>query len=368
MDVVVFRGVVQHGVEAQVIDFGDGADVAGDAGLHFLQLLALDAVEVADLEGFPRFAYVELGIRGDRTLEHAEGGGLADVGIDFHLEHVGQNVFVRIRLAQHGLRRIAFALDEQGRIALGGIGQQLGHHVEQLGNASAGAGRDEAHRHQMVFTQGLLEGRVELLRRHFALFQVNVHQCLIHFHHLIHQGAVGLGHGGEIGFAAGVEEAVGDLAAARRRQVDGQALAAEGGLDVGQQAGQVEVFLIDLVDDDHAVQLAGLGPVHHAVGGELDALLRVDHHHGGLHGVQGAHGLSHEVGVAGGVEQVDAHVLMIEVGDGKLDGMLVGLFQGIVIAHGGATLHGTGCEYGAGGGKQGFDQAGLAGTAVADHG
>jgi hypothetical protein len=39
----------------------------------------------------------------------------------------------------------AFALQELGRVAFGGVGQQAAHDVEQLGDAGARAGRGEAH-------------------------------------------------------------------------------------------------------------------------------------------------------------------------------------------------------------------------------
>ena len=65
---------------------------------------------------------------------------------------------------------------------------------------------------------------------------------------------------------------------------------------------------------------------------------------------------------------VDQGVLVIEMGDGQLDRMEVGLFLGIVIAHGATAIDAPGSGNGSGGREQGFDEGGFAGTAMADEG
>jgi hypothetical protein len=162
----------------------------------------------------------------------------------------------------------------------------------------------------MAFAQSLLEGRVQLFGGDLALLQIDAHQVFIHFDNLVDQGAVGVLDTGKIGFAGGIEETVGHPAALARRQIDGQAFPAEGALNLGEEGGQVRLRNIDLVDHDHAAQLAGLGPVHHAMGGQFDAFLGVEDHHGGVDGIQRAHGLPHVIRVARRVENVDQAVLM----------------------------------------------------------
>jgi hypothetical protein len=50
VDVVVLGGVVQHRVEADLVDLGDRGDVAGQRLLHLDVLLALQHEEPPDLE------------------------------------------------------------------------------------------------------------------------------------------------------------------------------------------------------------------------------------------------------------------------------------------------------------------------------
>ena len=96
---------------------------------------------------------------------------------------------------------VALALDEQRRIALGGIGGELHEDVEQFGDARAGARRDEAHRHQVAFAQRLLERRVQLLGRDLALLEVERHQVLVDLDDLVDQRAMRVGDRREIGIA-----------------------------------------------------------------------------------------------------------------------------------------------------------------------
>ena len=79
--------------------------------------------------------------------------------------------------------------------------QQLVEHVEQLGHAGAGAGRDEADRHQVALAQALFEGVVQFLagQAFLAFLQVTAHHRLVDLHHLVDDALVGLGHAGEIG-------------------------------------------------------------------------------------------------------------------------------------------------------------------------
>ena len=65
-----------------------------------------------------------------------------------------------------------------------------------------------------------------------------------------------------------------------------------------QQAGEVDVVGVHLVDDDHAAQAGLAGLVEHPPGVDLDARLGVDHDHGRIDAPQGADRLADEVGVA----------------------------------------------------------------------
>src|SRR3546814_2653742 len=65
----------------------------------------------------------------------------------------------------------AAALDERWRIAFRRIGQQPIDHAQQFRYAHAGARTDKADRHQMAFTQALLEGVVQRSEEHTSELQ-----------------------------------------------------------------------------------------------------------------------------------------------------------------------------------------------------
>jgi hypothetical protein len=88
----------------------------------------------------------------------------------------------------------------------------------------------------VAFTQRLLERPVQLLGRELgALLEVEVHELLVDLDHLVDDRRVRRLHRREIGVAVGIEEAVHDILAAVRRQVDRQALLAEDLLDAREQ-------------------------------------------------------------------------------------------------------------------------------------
>ena len=115
--------------------------------------------------------------------------------------------------------------------------------------------------------------------------------------------------GQEVGVAAWIEEAVDDLRAARCRQIDGQALLAERGLDRLQEPRQVDVLRIDLVDDHEPAEFAFGRPLHHAGGDHRDAGLCAYHHRRGLHCVERSDGRTDEVRKARGIDQVHPRAL-----------------------------------------------------------
>lgn len=116
----------------------------------------------------------------------------------------------------------------------------------------------------MAFAQRLLERRVQLSRIHVALLEVALDEGRVDLDHLLHQRAVRRFDGAEVGLPEAVEEAVHHLPADPVGQAQRQAFAAEGGLDVGQQARQRDALRVDLVDDDHAREMTRGRVRHHA--------------------------------------------------------------------------------------------------------
>jgi hypothetical protein len=149
--------------------------------------------------------------------------------------------------------------------------------MQQFLDPGAGLGRGEQDGNQVAFAQRLLERRVQRGgARVGAILEVLGEQVLVFLDDLVDQRAVGGGDRFEIGVAGIVFEHFDDIGRAMRRQVEQHALLAEALADVGDQAGQIEVVGIDLVDDDHPAQLALGGVAHHALGHQFDAGLRVD--------------------------------------------------------------------------------------------
>ncbi len=202
-----------------------------------------------------------------------------------------------------------------------------------------------------------------------TLLQVDFHQGLVHLDHLVDDAAVGLGDVREIGGrAAGLKEAVDDLFAAIRRQIDGQAFGAEGVADLSGEVFQVHPLGIDLVDDDEAAQLAILCDRHHALGDPLYPRLGVDDHRRRLHRRQHGYAAAQEVRKARGIEQINMLAIGIKAGDADVKGVPVLLFQGVVVTDRGAPGHATRRGDHPRRGEQGLDQRGLARTGGTNQG
>jgi hypothetical protein len=368
MNLVFVMRIVQHRVEMNLVHLGDRPDVARDERVGLDEVLALQQVGVADLECLAAFADEELRVLGDRALVDAKHPHLADVGVDHHLEDVRDHVLPGIGLCAHRLDLVTRAPDELRRVAFRGVGQELDDDVEQLRDAGAIARRNEAHRNQVALAQRLLERRMQLFRRHLALFEIFRHQFLVHLDDLVDQRAVRFLHRGEICRARRTEEAVHHPLAAVGGQVDRQALPAEGGLDLGEQPRQIHVLGVDLVDDDHAAEIALARPLHHAIGDHLDAVLGVHHDGGGLHRGQRPDGAADEIGQSRGVDEMDARVLVLQVHDRSVERVLELLLDRVEVADGGALFHGSDAGDRPGPGEEGLGERGLAGAAVTGQG
>ena len=92
--VVLVVRVVQHRVEVQLVDLRHRADVAGNRVRDLRVLLALQLVQVRDLERLARIADEQLRAGAHRALMHAKHAEPADERIDVHLEHVRDHVLV----------------------------------------------------------------------------------------------------------------------------------------------------------------------------------------------------------------------------------------------------------------------------------
>ena len=218
------------------------------------------------------------------------------------------------------------------------------HGVEQLVDTGAGDRGDKTHRHQVSAAQCPLERAVQLLRIHvLALLEVEFHQVVVEFHHLVHYGGVGVGGGVEVGGQIfGIEVTVGNPRGVLRRQVQGDAFAAESLPDLLHEPGQIGGLAIDLADHDEPGQLHFLGGCHAAPGHQFNAGSRVDHHHGGLHRLQHAHGAPGEVGRTRRVQEIDVSAVVLETALRHVGGILQPFFLRSIVGHRAAALDAAG--------------------------
>ena len=210
---------------------------------------------------------------------HAEDADLAHVGVGDHLEDMRQHMLAGIRLGVEGLgpRRPA----RPCRTAAGCLRPDSAPATASTCSSSSMPAPVLAETNRIgirwpsrsAFSNGACSSAGA---RVGAIFEVVGQQVFVFLDDLVDQLAVGGGDRLEIGIAGIVLEHFDDIRRAMRRQVEQHALLAEALADIGDQAGQIEVVGVDLVDDDHAAQLALGGMAHHALGHQLDAGLGVD--------------------------------------------------------------------------------------------
>ena len=313
MDVFVLRGIVQHGVKMNLIDLGHAADIARQRACHLDQSLALQHEQMPDLERLASISDIELAVTRNRALVDAEQAHFPDVGIDRHLEDMGQHMFARVRFDMHQHRFGALSIHKIRGIAFTRMRQQLDDHVEQFRDAGAAARRDKTHRDQMPFAQRLLQRRMQFADINVTFFQVALDKRSIDLDHLLDEGAMRRLHRAKIRMALALVETVHHPGAASSRQVQRQTLLAKGGLDLRQQPRQIDPLGVYLVDDDDAIQLPRCGVIHHALGHRLDAVGRVDDNGGGLDRLQRGQGRTEKIRVARRIDQMDAAVAPLDV-------------------------------------------------------
>ena len=111
-----------------------------------------------------------------------------------------------------------------------------------------------------------------------------------------------------------------------------------------------------------------VGGLHQARGHGLDPGLGVDDQGGGLDRRQHRETAPEEIGIAGGVDQVDVLAAGGEAGDGGVQRVLQLLFHGVEVADRGALGHIAGHIDDAGGREQRLHQGGLSGAGMTDQG
>ena len=368
-------GLAQGVTGLDLVHLADGADIAAADLLGLLALLALHGVQTAQLFGVAGGHVVQGHIAGDLAADDLDHGELA-VLVGDGLEHEGGGGAVGIIGDLDGVAVVV--LGSLGR-HVGGYGDQIHDGLHQHVNAHTGDGGAAQHGAHGAFTDADLQTLSHILGGQFHGLEELLHQLLIGagggFHQLSAQGLHLVGHvGGDGALALGVVSLVvqqihddGDgLVGVSLGGHDGGDSGAELALDSLDAGGVVGVGLFHAVDEHHAGLLAQHLPGTLHTNGQ--AILGVAHDDGALGGAQGAHSLTGEVEVAGGVHHVDLLALIHDGGKGQRDGDLALGLLGVVVA-GGVAVGGLAQTVNTLGHVQHLlGQRGLAGAAVAQQG
>ena len=207
--------------------------------------------------------------------------------------------------------------------------------VEELRAADTG---DRADRDDRV-EAGIRDGRLEVLGEAVVgdvlAAEVAVHQGLVLglLDDPLDQGAAQVLVVGPLVQRADHQvDQAGDLATVAHGHVERQDLVAERRLGGREHAVVVGAGLVEL-GDHHGSRHAHLGALApQCGGGVVDGLAGRDHEERAVRGAEPGADLAHEVGVPGGVDEVDLGVAVDDRGDGQRDGPLMGPFGLLEVA------------------------------------
>src|SRR5205823_1434894 len=122
--------------------------------------------------------------------------------------------------------------------------------------------------------------------------------------------------------AVGLKEAVHHGVAAAGGQIQRQAFAAAGLVQLREHVAAVGVAAVDLVDDDDPAQLALARELHEALRERVDAVHGTDHDGHRLHRLEHRQRLAEEVRIAGRVDEVDVDAVEVEAADRGVERVL----------------------------------------------
>src|SRR5712664_3448490 len=170
MDMGVLGCVMEDMVEADFVHLRHRADVPRDGLVGGDLPLAAQDPQMPGLEWLSAVADIQQGVGCHAPLVDAEYRDTSDEGINLYLEDVGENVPARVRNCDYFLcRPVRGGAEVDGRVALGGVGQEFHDHIDQLRDTGAAPGRGEYHRNQAAVPQGALKRLMQLFRGDLAL-------------------------------------------------------------------------------------------------------------------------------------------------------------------------------------------------------
>ena len=166
------------------------------------------------------------------------------------------------------------------------------------------------------------------------VLEVQRHELLIELHDLVDDLRMRRIDRGEIRLAAvGLKEAVHHGVAAAGGQIQRQAFAAAGLVQLREHVAAVGVAAVDLVDDDDPAQLALARELHEALRERVDAVHGTDHDGHRLHRLEHRQRLAEEVRIAGRVDEVDVDAVEVEAADRGVERVLQAPLLRVEIRH-----------------------------------
>ncbi len=268
-------------------------------------------------------------VRAQRAGEDAHHRDAADVGVGGGLDDLGHEWPVGV--ARDRGARTTGGGEDLGQRVLERRGETGDDQVEQLHRAGAGGRVDGDHRVERPPRHGPLQVAHQRVAVDLLPGEVAVHEPLVlglldhRLDEVAALGVVGVVVGQQADQAPALEE-VGrhDLVAERLARLRDDAVV------VGPR-------VVEL-GDHHRPRHAHGGALAPQLPGRLvDAVVGGDHEHRRVRGAQARPQLAHEVGVAGGVEQVDLDTLVLERGEGERDRPLLSLLGLVEVGDRGAV-------------------------------
>ncbi len=331
-------GRVQHLVDVNVLHLRERHHVAGPGRARQLRVLA--ALDLEHVRGLARLAVGpadegRLGV--EPALEDAQHRQLPQVRVVRHLEDVRQKRRVGVAGHLHQLVVLPHAPRAAGQRA----GRLFHQHVQQVVQAHLRLRRHEQHRHHVALVHRLHEVLPQAGQGNLLAAQVPLQLRVVDLHHALQQLAVQLLHIAKVRLARLLVEAVDDVGALARRQVEAVQLGAERVAQVLDQARQALRVGVDLVDDHHARQARLTRRVEEPARVELHPRHRVDHQQRRLHRRQRRQRVAHEVRVPRGVDEVELLALAAGEQQRRIGGVPMPPGLRLEVGGGRGLLHGA---------------------------
>ena len=311
---------------------------------------------------------------------------LPTYGIGRRLDDLGDERARRV--ARQVVDGLAGGRVDVGEDVLGGRGERRGDDLEQLVEAESGQGADGDDGEEGTARDGGLEVVDEQVDVDVLATHVAVHQALVLGlldHSLDQRAAVlldeqllvlaGLAHHPALGRELGVvghglrqqrDEVVDLGTGVSHGHVERDDLVTEGVLCGLEHRGVVGALVVELADHDAARHADGLALLPQRLGRAVDALTGGDDEQRAVGGAETRAQVAHEVGVPGGVEEVDLDGGVAASGDqrdqGQPDRPLLADLGLVVVGGAGAVLDAAEPVDRSGRVQQGLDEGGLAGA------